>query len=237
MKFLHKTRVTVMAAGAMLLASAMLIGNTQVTNAAKPFAVTETPLPPPTSTPVPATAVVPTATPRPPDNSSPAVSQTADPYVVLAGCTACMQAGQPTEFVATIGNNGDTTAVNVQLFQKVPPYFELLSVTATKGTVVITGDEYIVDIGNVDPKEVITVKISLRYREGSAAQPLNAVILRTTSGGDLETNNTGFVKCEVCQVVLPVTGGDTSTTALPGLMMLMGASLAATGTLLRRKRS
>jgi uncharacterized repeat protein (TIGR01451 family) len=240
MKFLPNVRVAGLTTASLLIAAVALMSNAQVTSAARPFNVTETPLPAPTATrpPVIVTAVVPTATPVP-DNSSPSQQvNTVDPYVTLSGCPACLRNGEETEFTATVGNNGDTQAVNVQLYQKLPPYFQIVDVTATRGTVIKGADEYTVDIGNLDPKEVITVKIRLRYTgDATAGQPvLNAVIVRTTSQGDLESNNAAVASCQVCEVVLPVTGAESVPPAsLPGLMMLLGSALGALGALSRRK--
>jgi uncharacterized repeat protein (TIGR01451 family) len=241
MKFLPNVRVAGFTTASLLIAAVALISNAQVTSAARPFNVTETPLPAPTATrpPIVATAE-PTATPAPSNSSPSQLVNTVDPFVTLSGCAACLRNGEETEFTATIGNNGDTQAVNVQLYQKLPPYFQLVDVTASpRGTVIKNADEYTVDIGNLDPKEVITAKIRLRYvGDGSSGQSvLNAVIVRTTSQGDLEINNAAIATCTVCEVVLPVTGDETvPAPTLPGLMMLMGSVLAAMGTLMRRNK-
>jgi uncharacterized repeat protein (TIGR01451 family) len=242
MKFLPNVRIAGLTTASLLIAAVALMSNAQVTSAARPFNVTETPLPAPTSTRppvVPTTSpTVPTATPVP-NNSSPSQQiNTVDPYVTLAGCATCLRNGEETEFTATVGNNGNTQAVNVQLYQKLPPYFQLVDVTTTRGTVIKNADEYIVDIGNLDPKEIITVKVRLRYTgDATAGQPvLNAVIVRTTSQGDLESNNAAVATCQVCEVVLPVTGAESvPTPTLPGLMLLLGSALSTLGALLRRK--
>jgi uncharacterized repeat protein (TIGR01451 family) len=199
-------------------------------------AIAPTPAPPTPTQAVPGPTPVPESTP-PPDNSVPSTG-IADPFVTLSGCAACLPPGEVAEFAIDVGNNGTLDAVNVQVYQKLPPHFELVDVTATRGTVIKGAGEYTVDLGTVTPRERIAITLKVRLKADHTGEALNAVILRTTSTGDLTTNNTGFARCQTCAVVLPVTGAESAQDSTPAtLLMLLGSSLILMSTLARRKRA
>ena len=246
MKPMHVVRVALIGTCASLLTAALFIpGRVSNTYANLPFNITSTPVAEPSATPPPPTAIPPTkvgptatpsasvVTPPPPANPF------ADPAVTLSGCVStCVQGGDVVEFTAIVTNKGNTPAVNVQLYQSIPPYFELVEVTSSRGTVVPGAESgYLVDIGTLDPADVITVKIKLRYKPGATpVDVVEGVIVRTTSSGDIVANNVALAKCLICQVVLPVTGADTNISdTFAALLILMGATLTASGVLLRRK--
>ncbi len=245
MKPMHVVRVALTGACASLLTAALFIpGRVTNTYANLPFNITSTPVAEPSSTPPPPTAIPPTrvgptatpgasvVTPPPPANPF------ADPAVTLSGCTSCVQGGDVVEFTAVVTNKGNAPAVNVQIYQSIPPYFELVEVTSSRGTVVPGAESgYLVDIGTLNPADVITVKIKLRYKPGATpVGVVEGVIVRTTSTGDIVANNVALAECQICQVVLPVTGADYNISdTFAALLVLMGATLTATGMLLRRK--
>lgn len=243
MKLVHVVRIALTGACASLLTAALFTpGRVNNTYANLPFNITSTPVTEPSPTPgLPTvTPIRPTATPgltvvTPPPPTIPF----ADPAVTLSGCVnTCVQGGDVVEFTAVVTNKGNTPAVNVQLYQSIPPYFELVEVTSSRGTVVPGAESgYLVDIGTLEPADVITVKIKLRYKPGATpVDVIEGVIVRTTSTGDVAANNVALAQCQICQVVLPVTGADNGISdSVAVLLVLMGATLTATGVLLRRK--
>ncbi len=246
MKPMHVVRVALIGACASLLTAALFIpGRATSTYASIPLNITSTPVAEPSATPrpptsIPPTRVGPTATPgasvvTPPPPANPF----ADPAVTLSGCVStCVQGGDVVEFIAIVTNRGNTPAVNVQLYQSIPPYFELVEVTSSRGTVVLGAESgYLVDIGTLETTDVITVKIKLRYKPGATpVDVVEGVIVRTTSTGDIVANNVALAKCQICQVVLPVTGAENNARdTFAVLLVLMGATLATSGRYLRRK--
>ncbi len=239
MKPMHVVRVALIGACASLLTAALFIpGRATRTFANMPFNITTPVVPEPTAR-IPTSVPLPSATPgasvvTPP----PPVSLFADPAVALSGCSSCVQGGDVVEFTAIVTNKGNTSAVNVQLYQSIPPYFELVEVTSSRGKVIPGAESgYVVDIGTLDPADVITVKIKLRYKPGATpVDVVEGVIVRTGSIGDITSNNAAFATCQICQVVLPETGADNDTRdTFAILLVLMGATLTASGVLLRRK--
>ena len=228
MKFAHLPRVAMLFAGMSMIASALVLpGTASSTYARMPMVLTDTPEAPP----------VPTNTPAPQSTSQPGPTGQADPYIVESGPTTCVHPDEPFEFTAIASNKGNITAVNVQVYQQVPPYFELVSVTASRGTVIITGNSYIVDLGNLDPNEIVTIKIKVKHKGDSpTGDEINVVLIKTTSAGEDPNNNTGFARVMYCAPVLPVTGGSQAdNSALPITLTLFGAMLM-TASLVQRKR-
>ena len=218
-------------AGVTMIASALVLpGAASSTYARMPMVLTDTPEAPATATPAP-------TQPSPQPTSKPGPSGQADPYIVESGPTTCVHPEEPFEFTAIASNKGNLTAVNVQVYQQVPPYFELVSVTASRGTVIITGNSYIVDLGNLDPNEIVTIKIKVKHKGDSpTGDEINVVLIKTTSMGEDPNNNTGFARVMYCAPVLPVTGGsEADNTALPITLTLFGAMLM-TASLVQRKR-
>ncbi len=230
MKFAHLPRIAMLFAGVSMIASALVLPGAATSSYARmPMVLTDTPEAPqvPTNTPEPQPQ--PTTPPRP--------TGMADPYIVESGPTTCVHPDEPFEFTAIASNKGNVTAVNVQVYQQVPPYFELVSVTASRGTVIITGNSYIVDLGNLDPNEIVTIKIKVKHKGDSpTGDEINVVLIKTTSSGEDPNNNTGFARVMYCAPVLPVTGGaEADNTALPITLTLFGAMLM-TASLVQRKR-
>jgi uncharacterized repeat protein (TIGR01451 family) len=221
MNFAVSKRIIILAAVAALLLPAIVLGGSAVpSHAGPPLSLTGTPLPEPT-TPVPPTAtspvIAPTTTPVPGVTPSPTTEFTVpqpnrplpDPFITLTGCGICMTRGEVTELTVVVGNNGGTSAFNVQVLNAVPEYLELIEMAPSRGTVTQASGAPAVDIGRVDPGERVTIKIRVRLkRDAVQGEALYAVRLLTTSVGNDPLNDDALAVCAVCQVALPVTGSD-----------------------------
>ena len=160
---------------------------------------------------------VPTPTPpltaftvTPPSTPPPDTSGFADPYVLKSVNASQMQAGDTVQFTIVAGNRGNVDAVNVQVRDTLESYFDLVSVTASpRGTVILNGRSFIVDIGTLSPKELITIVVIVKVNDtAKAGVCMNVATLNTTSTGDDPNNNIAFAKCIMGQVMVPETGAD-----------------------------
>jgi uncharacterized repeat protein (TIGR01451 family) len=229
MKSTMRVKTALFAAGLTLIAGSFFIPNTASrTFAGPPLVITETVtiVPPTTVVPPTQTAIVP---PPPP-------AVFGDPFVVKTCPMNPAKPGEDLEFTITVGNRGNTDAVNVQVRDTLPPQLALKSVTATRGQVVVNGNAFIVDIGTVGVSETITIKVIASVNADAAAGAYtNVATLNTTSGGDNPNNNISLCSGTIGEIVNPPTGNDTN--ALPIAMLSMGALLLAASLLVRNRRT
>jgi uncharacterized repeat protein (TIGR01451 family) len=204
--------------GGLLMSAAALLmpGTAAPTYARVPLAVTETPRVPPTAA---------------PPSSNP---NTSDPYITQTGPNVCVKPGDTMNLSAVVGLNGNTAAVNVQALQTLPAGLELVSVTASRGAVIINGNSYIVDIGTLNLGELINITIVVRVT-GNPGQAVNVITLKSTTSGDNQSNNVAFFTYEVCAPVLPVTGAADTNTGFTFGLLLAGTALMLGSAALRRK--
>lgn len=223
-------KTALFAAGLALIAGSFFVPTTATRIfAGPPLVITETPtiVPPTTVTPE-----RPTETPIVPPLAPPGYG---DPYILKTCPMDSAKPGEDVTFTITAGNRGNADAVNVQVRDSLPASLVLKSVTASRGQVVVNGNSFIVDIGTLPTTEVVTITVVATVAEGAAAGTFtNAATLNTTSGGDNPNNNVSICSGTIGEVVIPPTGND--TTALPIVMLSMGALLLAASLLVRNKR-
>ena len=143
--------------------------------------------------------------------------------------------GEDTNYTIVAGNHGNTSAVNVQVRDTLPAYVTLKSVKASpRGTVIINGNSFIVDIGTLDVNELITIKVvgtlNAQAKPGSG---INVATLNTTSVGDNPNDDISVCTYPIGAIVNPPTGGDLSY--LPLLMMGLGATLIMVSMFIRQR--
>jgi uncharacterized repeat protein (TIGR01451 family) len=229
-------KVMLFATGLALVAAATLSsGSLARTYAFNPLVITETAtIPPPPTTPPPS----PTPSPTPPPITPPPPSQRADPYVRKSVNVTQANAGDTIEYTLIVGNNGNVDAVNVQVRDTLPAPLSLVSVTASRGTVIQSGNSFIVDIGTLPPTEVITIKVVAKIGDIAENCPtiVNVSTLHTTSDGDNPDNNISIATITACKIVQPTTGGQNVTPAPLLLVMALGALFMALGVLIGKHK-
>ena len=178
-----------------------------------------------TATPIPASPTAPSIAPTPP----PGPSGFADPYVLKSVNASQVMSGDTVQFTIVAGNRGTVDAVNVQVRDTLESYFYLVSVTPSpRGTVILNGRSFIVDIGTLSPKELITIVVIVKVNDtAKAGVCMNVATLNTTSTGDDPNNNIAFAKCIMGQVMVPETGADLTRAAsqMPIALALLGLGL------------
>lgn len=196
-------------------------------------------------TPVP-DIVTPTPTPIPPPvgpTVPPGSSGFADPYVLKSVNASQVMPGDTVQFTIVAGNRGTVDAVNVQVRDTLESYFDLVSVTASpRGTVILNGRSFIVDIGTLSPTELITIVVMVKVNDtAKAGTCMNVATLNTTSTGDDPNNNIAFAKCIMGQVMVPETGAElTQSTSLAPLalgLLAVGVMLIVASALVNRRQA
>lgn len=204
----------------MLLASVLLLPAQPVRSAqSRPLALTQTAEPPtltPTSTPTAtntptSTPIVPTTTPtvsptvdattRP--TSTPTVTprkdpggnpEVADPYVTKRANLDSVQVGDFVEFTLTVGNNGPGPATDVVVRDPVPGFLTIYNATTTRGLISVSGNTVTIEIGTVEPGEIITIVIRTRVNQQVAPPDnLNTATLSSSSPDANLDNNRSTV--------------------------------------------
>lgn len=169
--------------------------------------IASTPLPerptlPPTETPTP---LPPTATP---DTTRPTLTPTrlptatavpddgggepgiADPYITKRGSLDRAQVGDFVEFTLTVGNTGSAAAIDVVVTDALPGFLTLYNATTTRGLISVAGNTVTIQIGTVEPGELITITVLTRVnRQVAPPDNLNTATLSTSSAGDDPANN------------------------------------------------
>ena len=197
--------------------------------------VIDTPTNPPPAPPTPTAEIpltpVPGVTPVPGGGEQP---HFAEPYVFKSADVAQVKPGETINFTIIVGNRGDVDAVNVQVRDTLPDYLDLVSVTATTGTVTTNGRSFLVDIGTVRVGELITIRVAATGNSSmKAGSCYNMAVLNTTSGGNNPNNDSSTVTYVCGEVVNPPTGGDNNSglvvVLLAAGLLMIGASFVISG--------
>jgi uncharacterized repeat protein (TIGR01451 family) len=217
----HKLKLALFITGITLIAGSMLLPSTAMrTFAGPPLIITGSPTIPPPVTATTETAVF-----------------YADPYVLKSTNSGMAMPGETIEFTLVAGNRGNVNAVNVQVRDTLASYLDLVSVTASpRGTVIQSGNSFIVDIGDIAPAELITIQVTVRVND--TARPgecINVGTLNTTSAGDNPDNNVSVTTCLIGQIAPPPTGADLSN--LPMTLITVGTVLIVASLFIRKRKT
>lgn len=204
---------------------------------------TVTDVPPPT--PIPPTAIPPTAVPGTPVPPAPtptpgsSVPGFADPYVLKSASSGPFKQGETGTFTIVAGNRGSVAAVNVQVRDTLANYFDLVSVTASpRGTVILNGNSFIVDIGTLNPNELITIVVTVKVNANAKVGVCqNVATLNTTSSGEDPSNDIAFANCLMGEVMTPETGADLSQGPTAIALLMIGAALLAASIVVGRRQT
>jgi LPXTG-site transpeptidase (sortase) family protein len=132
----------------------------------------------------------------------------ADPAVAKTADISQAMVGELVTFTITVTNNGNQTAANVSVTDPLPSNLDVITATSSPvGTVSIIAPRTVaVDIGNVDPGDVITILVTARVN-GLGTPPIqNLVTLTTTTATDILSNNQASVPLTIITPLLPDTG-------------------------------
>lgn len=144
----------------------------------------------PTASPIP-----PSATPRPPS---------ANPRVLKQADRTVARVGEEVTFSIEVSNPASLAAENVVVTDALPGYFDLLGVTATRGTVAINGLLIRVTLGTLAPGEVVQITVRTRVNRTAPAEMVNGVTLTTDSDSDIPTdNNSSVVVIRLDDLIFP----------------------------------
>ena len=146
--------------------------------------------------------------PRVSDRSSASGPLFADPAVTKTGDPTRVFVGELVTFTITVTNNGNQTATDVVVTDPLPSNMSVVSaVSAPPHTVTIIPPRTVqVDIGDMDPIDVVTITIVARVNSTGTPPIINQVELTTTSPTDFDPNNRSSITLEVLQPALPETG-------------------------------
>ncbi len=138
--------------------------------------------------------------------------------------------GDSLTFSIDIRNNETSAQTNVTLSDRIPDFLEIISVNTTKGTASFSGQNVSVNIGTLEPGEVVTVTIVVRIRQSASDGDtgINVAEVSSTEGGSTVTTPTNPVAISVNQpppAQLPPTGASSR----PVWLGWLGLALCAVG--------
>jgi LPXTG-site transpeptidase (sortase) family protein len=120
-----------------------------------------------------------------------------DPAVSKAADVKHAKVGDIITFTITVTNYGNLPAKDVVVTDTLPTVLDLISATASRGTVTITGRTVEVNLGDVLPAEVIKIIVKARVNTGAKSSFTNTVLLKTSSLTDIISNDTSNVKIDM----------------------------------------
>jgi LPXTG-site transpeptidase (sortase) family protein len=120
-----------------------------------------------------------------------------DPVISKTADIKHAKVGDTITFTLTVTNQGNEPAINVHVIDTLPTVLDLLSATATRGTVSTSGRTVTVDLGNVLPGEVIKITIKARVNTSAKSSFTNTTHLTTDSPTDIISNDTSGVKIDM----------------------------------------
>jgi uncharacterized repeat protein (TIGR01451 family) len=133
--------------------------------------------------------------------------------------------GEQVDYTIQVTNRGTVAAVGVVVTDEVSEYLDILDVETTQGTVQVTGQLVVVDVGTVGPDFVVEIVIRTRVRSDTPA-PLeidNLAILTAANAGERRAQAT----LTVPDLRLPVTGRLNGSQV--GFLVILGALLMVIG--------
>ncbi len=129
-----------------------------------------------------------------------------DPAVAKTSDLTQARVGDVITYTITVTNHGNQNATNVRIVDALPAILDVVSASASRGTVTITGRVVEVNLGNVSPNEVIKITIAARVNATGQPPIVNTVRLTTDSSTDILSNDTDSVTIELARASLPNTG-------------------------------
>jgi uncharacterized repeat protein (TIGR01451 family) len=87
------------------------------------------------------------------------VVQVSDPAISKAGDPLAAAVGERVTWTIQVWNPGSTPTAPVVFSDTIPPMFDILTVTASRGAVSVSGNTVTVDIGVLQPGERVTILI------------------------------------------------------------------------------
>jgi len=160
----------------------------------------------------------PTATRKPSNGgggNNPTPTPQGDPRVTKSVDPSSGRPGDRITFTLVVHNESTVPATDVTLTDSIPGIFEINDVSASQGSVDVSGQQVRVAIGTVPPGGEATVRIATTIRSGTApGQVDNLVIMNTSTPGDNPGNNTSTV---TVTIEGEATSTPTSTPLPPGV--------------------
>jgi uncharacterized repeat protein (TIGR01451 family) len=86
-------------------------------------------------------------------------------------------------FSIQVRNNDTVEQTNVVFTDRILDFLEVISVSSTKGTATVNGQDVRVDIGTLQPGETVTVTITVRIRPATPAGSSGVNIASVTAVG------------------------------------------------------
>ncbi|NTU83409.1 MAG: DUF11 domain-containing protein [Chloroflexales bacterium] len=178
-----------------------------------------------------------TATPEPPTpTASPEPLVLADPSITKSVSPSTANVGDNVEYTIRVTNIGGSTATDVVVEDTLPSIMTIVSASASRGEVSVSGQTVRVTIGELAPGETVTVTV--RARLTAAPVPPNNRNLATVSSsspdGDPNNNQASVPLDPAPPAVLPITG-DEGPGLLPLFATSLGLALIALSVLIRRR--
>jgi uncharacterized repeat protein (TIGR01451 family) len=128
------------------------------------------------------------------------VVQVSDPAISKAGDPLAAAVGERVTWTIQVWNPGSTPTAPVVFSDTIPPMFDILTVTASRGAVSVSGNTVTVDIGVLQPGEHVTIVIETVGND------------QATPGAVCNTATAGPVTATACIDLfpeeLPATGGE-----------------------------
>jgi uncharacterized repeat protein (TIGR01451 family) len=140
--------------------------------------------------------------------------QVSDPAISKAGDPLAAAVGERVTWTIQVWNPGSTPTAPVVFSDTIPPMFDILTVTASRGAVTVSGNTVTVDIGVLAPGEHVTIVIETVGNDLAAP------------GAVCNTATAGPVAATACvdlfPEALPATGGEPVAEARHALPLRWG---------------
>lgn len=178
------------------------------------FTPTPTPTDTPTATSTPAATSVPVPT-APPDSKP-------DLTVTKRASSAQVLPGGRVTFIIQVCNVSEAAIDDVVAGDALPPELEVVSASASQGSVTVEGNWVLAELGSLAPGACAEITIVARVRADvpPGTQIVNTAVADEESSDEVSVTVVGF---------LPESGRLVPLAVVVGLLVLVGASLLATG--------